>query len=973
MATNHMEKKAGVIPIDVHANLEALRAKKELLKEALAEREAHINSLVRNIPDLVWLKDINGVYLNCNHAFELFFGATEEEIVGKTDYDFVDKDLADFFRENDHAAMLADKPRSNEEWVTFTSNGQRVLLDTIKTPLRNAKGELIGILGIGRDITERKQAEEALLMSEERYRTVFQTSLDGVTITRVSDGKFLEVNQSWLDLYGYEKDEVIGNTTVGLEIWGYLEDRHRFIEIVKKDGVCKNFDHLSVKKNGEKFWVTLSSMPITLDNTPCLITYQKDITEQKKAEEQLHASHDLLSKLSQNILGFVYQYKKSPEGSFTLPFAGGAIEDYFGITADDATNDASLLLEKIHPDDLGKVIASVEESARTLQLLQYEFRTIPRLGVTKWLSGKAMPEKKEDGNIVWHGFSTDITERKRNERDLLVLNVALNNMSDSAFLTDEHLHFIYANDAACRNLGYTREEFATMTPADIEFDELSKMRAHNSETGPRTFERRHRARDGRIFPVEISITLIEFDGLRYGLSLCRDITERKKHEAELQHVANHDMVTGLPNRRLLTDRLEQAVARAQRNAKTLAVCYLDLDDFKPINDQHGHAVGDQLLLTVTQKLKNVLRAEDTLARLGGDEFVLLFNELTSIEDVHSILDRVLEIISSPMKVADTSFKLSASLGVALYPEDDVDPDTLLRHADQSMYTAKRAGKNRYHLYDPSHDREIQERHDHLQQLHLALEKGEFTMYYQPKVNLVSGNVIGVEALIRWLHPLRGLLSPLEFLPHVEGSDLENAVGEWVIESALEQVESWKSIGLSLCVSVNISARHLLSADFGKRLQAALKRHPEVSPSNLELEIIETAALSDMSQAFDTLVRCKELGVKISLDDFGTGYSSLTHLRQLPVDTLKIDQTFVRDMLTDPSDHGIVLSVVQLAQTFNRKVIAEGVETMDHGAALIELGCSLMQGYGIAHPMPAGQILDWIDQWQNAAIWRELKT
>lgn len=838
----------------------------------------------------------------------------------------------------------------------------------------------------------------------------------------------------------------------------------------------------------------------------------------------------------------------------------------------------------------------------------------------------------------------EINESKRPERDLLIITTVLNRLQDAVLLKDEQFYFIYANDAACRSLGYTREEFATMTPVDIDpdldFDTLKEIVSRLTEVGEHSsFERRHRTYDGRIFHVEISLSMIEIDGKKYILSICReiserkqlksalhksrdflngiissipipvfvkdrqhrwillneafckfvghskeellgksdfdffpehearvflesddavftggeditnedvitdakgeihnivthktlldigdeeqvlvgtisdvterkrvemvlqdnekrlsniinffpdailaidndkriviwnhaiekmtgisahemigkgdyaytlpfygvarpqlmdlfwtpeheiaakypdlkwegdnivaevfcpaldggrglfvwnkasplrdsegrltgaiecirDITEHKKHEAELLHVANHDMVTGLPNRRLLTDRLDQAVAHTRRNGKTLAVCYLDLDNFKPINDQHGHAVGDRVLVTITQHLKGILRADDTLACLGGDEFVLLLTNLAHTKEVLVILDRVLAAVSSHMQVENTSVSLSASIGVTLYPEDDVDADTLLRHADQAMCRAKENGKNRYHLFDPDHERQVQAHRNNIQRLQEALDNDEFVLHYQPKVDLVSGSIVGAEALIRWRHPEYGLLSPASFLHYLDGSDLEISVGEWVIDSVLKQIDLWSANGLSFPVSANIGAEHLLSVDFAERLRTALEQHPNVAPADLELEIVETAALSDISQAVNTLTRCRALGVKISLDDFGTGYSSLTYLRQLPVDILKIDQSFVRDMLTDPSDRGIVVSVVQLAQTFNRAVIAEGVETLEQGMMLIELGCRIMQGYCIARPMPAEQMPDWVDQWRSTAIWKNLKT
>ncbi|HLD66106.1 MAG TPA: EAL domain-containing protein, partial [Pseudomonas sp.] len=409
----------------------------------------------------------------------------------------------------------------------------------------------------------------------------------------------------------------------------------------------------------------------------------------------------------------------------------------------------------------------------------------------------------------------------------------------------------------------------------------------------------------------------------------------------------------------------QAIIRAARNDKSLAVCFLDLDGFNAINDRYGHAAGDQLLLGVTANLKQVLRGEDTLARLGGDEFVVLLSDISSPEECSLILDRVLTAVGNPIQLEDALVSVSASIGVSLYPEDNADADTLLRHADQAMYLAKEAGKNRFHLFDPESDRKAQLHRHYLERLRIALARDEFVLHYQPKVDLINGAIIGTEALIRWQQPENGLVPPAEFLPHIYRSDLEIPLGEWVIETALAQAAAWHRDGLRLTVSVNVSANHLLQPDFHENLKTSLARHPGFPAAHFELEVLETAAIADMQQAVAILRRCRELGVHFALDDFGTGYSSLTYLRKLPVDILKIDQSFVRDMLTDPDDMGIVEGVIRLASAFNRQVIAEGVETLEHGVALRRLGCRFAQGYGIARPMPAEQIADWVADWNQS--------
>jgi diguanylate cyclase (GGDEF)-like protein len=430
---------------------------------------------------------------------------------------------------------------------------------------------------------------------------------------------------------------------------------------------------------------------------------------------------------------------------------------------------------------------------------------------------------------------------------------------------------------------------------------------------------------------------------------------------------------GLPNRRLLEERIRLGIAQSRRNGKPLAVCYFDLDNFKPINGRFGPGFGDHVLVTLATHLKTVLGPEDMLARLGGDEFVIFLGHLEDMDALPDMMARIQGAISTPIITRHTMLTLTASIGVAIADEADVDADTLMRRADQAMYMAKQAGKNGYRLFDQEHDQKIQTYLFYQQRLKEALAKGEFRLHYQPKVDMSRGEMVGVEALIRWQHPERGLLSPGEFMPYLEGNDLDMAVGEWVIENVLKEKTQWDAAGMVFNVSINISPGHLLHPAFASRLQAILDRHATVDPSHVVLEILESAALSDMKHASRAATRCRELGVKIALDDFGTGYSSLTYLRNLPIDVLKIDQSFVRDMLSDPSDLAIVVSVIQLAKTFNRTVIAEGVETLEHGARLVEVGCDLMQGYGIARPMPPENIPAWFRQWHAHGAWRTLSS
>jgi diguanylate cyclase (GGDEF)-like protein len=454
--------------------------------------------------------------------------------------------------------------------------------------------------------------------------------------------------------------------------------------------------------------------------------------------------------------------------------------------------------------------------------------------------------------------------------------------------------------------------------------------------------------------------------------LFTDITEIREHQRQLEHLAHFDALTNLPNRLLLLDRLSQGLAQAERRGKTLAIVYLDLDGFKAVNDRHGHKAGDQLLIALSDRMKQALREGDTLGRLGGDEFVAVLGDLSDGNDSLHWLNRLLSSAALPVNIGDHTFQVSASIGVTFYPQlKPIDADQLLRQADQAMYQAKLAGKGRYHIFDAKQDSSTRLHHEKLERIRLAFSEHEFVLFYQPKVNMRSGKVIGAEALIRWQHPERGLLAPALFLPVIEDHSLAVSIGEWVIDTALTQIERWRAAGLDIPVSVNIGGHQLQQADFVERLRAILAAHPQVSPSCLELEILETTALDDIAQISQLIEDCNQLGVGFALDDFGTGYSSLTYLKRLHVKVLKIDQSFVRDMLDDPDDLAILEGVMGLAKAFHREVIAEGVETVAHGSLLLQLGCDMAQGYGIARPMPADDMPAWAVAWRPASSWCQL--
>ncbi len=564
------------------------------------------------------------------------------------------------------------------------------------------------------------------------------------------------------------------------------------------------------------------------------------------------------------------------------------------------------------------------------------------------------------------------------EDRLRLHSTAFNSSHEGIVLADAAGNIIDINPAFTRITGYERAEVVGRNPRMIKsghHDQEFYAAMWKSILGNGSWQGEiwNRNKYGEVYPELLSISAVRnVEGILTNyVAVFADISRIKEQEKQLTQLAYYDALTGLPNRVLLADRLTQALSQSKRSSTMMAVCYLDLDGFKPVNDIYGHDVGDRLLVEMASRLKDILRGGDTVARLGGDEFVLLLLGLKSMAECEQAIQRMLQIISQPLSIVPKKLAVTASVGVAVYPADDANPDTLLRHADQAMYQAKQAGKDRYHIFDRELDIYVRTRHDHISRIEEALANGEFSMYYQPKVDMRKGKVVGLEGLIRWHHPERGLVSPMDFLPVIEDHDLIVRIGEWVIETVLAQMDRWQDGGLSLSVSVNVAGRQLQSSNFVQHLATTLDNYPCVA-RKLELEILETSALEDVAKASRIIQQCRDLGVSCALDDFGTGYSSLTYLKRLPAATIKIDQSFIREMTSDPDNLLIVQGVLGLAFAFQRHVIAEGVESVEHGRLLMQLDCDFAQGDGIAKAMPADQVVAWVAAWQPYPEWTEIR-
>lgn len=706
-----------------------------------------------------------------------------------------------------------------------------------------------------------------------------------------------------------------------------------------------------------------------------LHTLELDIAERKAVESALRHNEQLLAKSQEMAQIGSFQYDVRTNAltcsrqlyqiiGLQTQHSGFQLQDLIGMIHPDDQAFLRQIFVKTDHDNKGRAEGECRliHGASELELMMYV--------KCEYLYSR---ENEYEGLIA---MLQDITARKQAEELLKLSSSVFKHSHQGIMVTDAEGTIVDVNPAFTTITGYQRGEVLNLKPNILRSYRQSDswyrdMWQTLKQKGHWTGEIWNKRKNGEVYPEleDISAVRDNTGKIINYVAVFTDITMQKQHESELDRIAHYDQLTGLPNRRLLIDRLDQAMSRAARENKLLAIAYVDLDGFKPINDQYGHAIGDRLLVEVSHRLKDTLRSSDTLARLGGDEFVMLLSELDHREACLHSLERALSAVSSPVIIDGIALEITASIGVTLYPSDNNSGDTLLRHADRAMYTAKQAGKNGYHLFDPELDREQQDQQAQIIRLYEALNKNEFVLYYQPKVNIVTGEVMGCEALIRWQHPQDGLQVPAAFLALLSKHPLEIEVGKWVIETALQQLQSWLSLNREMSISVNISAYHLLHPEFVSQLQTLLAKYPRVPPGMLELEVLETAAMSDLGTAIEVMSQCKAIGVHLSLDDFGTGYSSLSYFRHFPVDILKIDKSFIHDMIIDRAGMAMVESVVRIAELFERLPLAEGVETEEQIQALIKLGCHYSQGYLIARPMPIEDISDWLEDWHKRGIWR----
>jgi diguanylate cyclase (GGDEF)-like protein/PAS domain S-box-containing protein len=784
-----------------------------------------------------------------------------------------------------------------------------------------------------------------------------QEVLDLYAIVSITDagGRILHVNDKLCEISGYTRDELVGHNHrmlhSGVHDHAFFADIYRDIYAgrVWQGDICNR------AKCGRLYWVSTTIVPVSGESGKIeyFICIRTDITQSRQQQQMLEEAQRLgrLGHWQLDLRSNSLQWSDEIYRIFEIdPAKFGASYEAF--------------LNAIHPEDRAAVAGAYEASVAERRDYAIEHRLLFPDGRVKWVSEHGHTDyDKDDTPLLSIGTVQDITERKEAEERLRISAIAFETQ-EAIIVTDTQPRIISVNRSFERLTGYSAVEAIGKNPNILQsgkhdtafyramWDELLSKDSWSGEM----WDRR---KDGSLYPKWVTISAVRSAGgeITHYVAIFMDISERKRAEEEIHRLAFFDTLTGLPNRRLLADRLQQALAASQRSGGYGALMFMDLDNFKTLNDTRGHDVGDLLLVEVAQRLQRCVRESDTVARLGGDEFVVILHELgdapmRAATQAEAVAEKVVGELSRPYLLNNYEHHSSASVGVCLFHGHDTRLEELLKRADTAMYRAKQDGRNTVRFFENAMQVAVEARATLESHLRHALERGELIPYFQPQI-MDDGQVSGAEVLLRWRDGERGFISPAEFIPIAEDSGLILHIGAWVLERACEELASWaqEPAMRHLELAVNVSARQFRQAGFVEQVRATVLRHA-IRPEHLKLELTESLVLADVADTIAKMNALRELGVRFSMDDFGTGYSSLSYLKRLPLDQLKIDQSFVRELGPDSSDEVIVRTIIDMARNFGLNVIAEGVETEVQVDILRRNGCLHYQGYHFGRPMPA---------------------
>jgi diguanylate cyclase (GGDEF)-like protein/PAS domain S-box-containing protein len=956
-------------------------------EEALRQSEEKYREILAGIAEGYYEVDLDGRLTFFNDALCGILGYRPEEMHGRSHRRFIDRRSAREIYRLFRGVYATGQPVGYVDWRILRKGGVTRYVSASVSLIRDATGAPVGFRGVVIDVTERRAAEEALRESEERYRHLVELSPDGIAIHR--EGRLVFCNPAGARMLGYQVDEVLGKLAIDFvhpASRQFAAERMRNILVGK---AVPFIEEKFVRSDGTTLEVEVGSMPFTFQDAPAIQVIIRDITERKRAEKLQAVLYRIAQTASavEDVEAF-YEHIHGVVGE--LMYA----RNFYIALYDDAADSLSFpyFVDEMDPTPLTKrpgkgLTEYVLRTGEPLLVNPPTFAELVAKGETDLIGGPSVdwlgvPLKRGEktfGVLAVQSY-TESMRYGETERDLLTFvsqHVAaaidrkraaealresegrfrtLAETAPSAIFIYQGAGFIYANASMAALTGYAREELESMNLWDMvhpDYKDLIRGRGLarlRGDEAPTSYQFKIVRKDGEERWVDFSAAVIDVGGRPAVLGTAFDITKRKEAEEQIKNLAYHDALTGLPNRLLFNDRLSVAVAQAHRQGYRLAIFFLDVDRFKVINDSLGHSLGDRLLQGVARRLQASVREGDTVARLGGDEFILLLPALNRAEDVAKVAEKILDSLKLPFRLEGRELYVTASMGISLYPDDGADAEALIKNADTAMYRAKEQGRDNYQMYTPAMNASAVERLGLENSLRKALARDELELFYQPLLDLGTGRVHGVEALLRWRHPERGLLSPAEFMPLAEVTGLILPIGPWVLRTACARARAWQDLGHPhLSMAVNLSARQFQQPDLVAQVKRALEE-TGLPPRCLDLEITETNAMQNAEGTIHTLRELKALGVRISIDDFGIGYSSLNYLKRLPIDTLKIDQSFVRDITTDPDDAAIATAVIALAHTLKLRVVAEGVETQEQLAFLAARHCDRMQGYLFSRPL-----------------------
>ncbi len=821
---------------------------------------------------------------------------------------------------------------------------------------------LLGLTGIGwsgwlarlRE-RERLRAEAALRLAETRYRTIFEQARDGIVIVDPFTRRFTEFNAVAHEQLGYGAGEFAALTISDIEAEESTEETARHVEAIKERGWDK-FETRHRRKDGILRDIQVMAQTLVIDGKPALHCSFRDITERKQAETALRLGSARLNE-AQRI---------AKVGSWTLDLRANRLEwsdeIYRIFEIDPARFGASYeaFLNAIHPEDREKVNRAYGESLASRVPYRINHRLLFPDGRIKYVEERGETLYDENGApILSRGTVQDITALQRAEEALRLYANAFRHSGEAIMISDRDNRIIALNPAFTRLTGYTLEDVRGMNPRVLASgrtppETYQTMWSALNESGFWQGELWDRRKNGSLYPKWAAISVIHdaAGNITHYIGSFTDISERKAAEERIHRLAHHDALTGLLNRFSLENRLVQALLSARRENEELAVMFIDLDRFKTINDTLGHHVGDTLLIEVGRRLHTCVRESDIVARLGGDEFVVAVTGMEAEMAAAHIADKIVAALCRPYLIAGNELHTSPSLGISIFPSDGEDAETLMKNADTAMYHAKELGRNNYQFFTSAMNAAAGERLRLEHDLRAALADGQFELHYQPQICASDNRVCGVEALVRWRHPQRGLIPPLKFIPIAEENGMIEALGEWVLDEACRQLAAWREQGLNtLRMAVNLSAHQLRSPTLVERVRTIMAKHG-LGSGELELEVTESAAMADPERAIGQLKALRELGVGLAIDDFGTGYSSLAYLKLLPIQILKLDRAFVSDIESNENGAAISAATLALAHNLGLKVVAEGVETEEQRAFLAAHQCDFLQGYLFSKPLAA---------------------